>query len=159
MRDQKQTSVGSVIQRCHCVTVWPFQWERLVGAGGPHAASEDFVWPKKRQILLWQARAEEFTTTVKPRAPGTSLTAPQPCDCNRADDLCGVIMTTFQISKVTSFTSLCFPGPSRSYRVSPLSALWFISRHTGMQRWLCFVVICDSSFHQGGKGPRHFNEL
>lgn len=57
------------------------------------------------------------------------------------------------ITRITNINFLVLPYYCQQLQgVSTVSALWFISRHTGMHRWLCFVV-SRSAFHRGGKWP------
>lgn len=85
MRDQKQTSAGSLeLQRCHCASVWPFQQEWLFGAGGLRAA---FLLPYETNLTVTRrspgihccceiSSTKESTTTINPPAatqPVTSL--------------------------------------------------------------------------------------
>lgn len=111
-----------------------------------------------KQISLWQAGAEEFTAAVKSQAQETAPpTITPPAATQPVTSLVSVLITKSEISRITdiNFLVLYYKASARRNRASPQSALWFISRHTGMHRRLCFVVISHSSFLRGSKKWPH----
>lgn len=156
MRDQKQTSAGSLeLQRCHCESTRPSQQDCLFGAGSPRAASACLLCYHMKQISLWQARAQQSTAAVKSQAPGMAPPPSPPLLLQPSQWPLSGVCHNHKISNFQNYghwlpSSLKYHSKELQ-GVSTVSALWFISRNTGMHWWLCFVVISHSAFHRGGK--------
>lgn len=142
MRDQKWISAGWLqLQRCHCAR--PSQQERLFGAVGQCCLC----------VKKWnKSQCDKFGMH---RCANDDTTAIHPSCCDPAWPLCCLSQSKkFQNFQNHWHQLPCFQAEHlcrELQSVSTESAPWFISRHTGMQQWRCFVVSSHCVFRHSSK--------